>query len=84
MNEEQLNHLRLRNHIQVRNFLIDQLLVLVRTSTAQPDQSLQVIAARMRDAVNSMKFPQLDAAISLLAQQEYEEAIEDLLRDLQL
>ena len=84
MNEEQLNHLRLKNRIQVRDFLIDQLLALVRTSTAQPDQSLRVIAARMRDAVNSMKFPQLDAAISLLAQSEYEEAIEDLLRDLQL
>lgn len=82
--EEQLNLLRVSSRLQVRDALIDHLLALVRKSTPEPDQALQVIATRMRDAIQSMKFPQADAAISTLAQAEYEEAIEGLLRDLNL
>ena len=82
--EEQLNLLRLSNRLQVREALIDHLLALVRKSTPEPDRDLLVIASRMRDAIQSMKFSQMDAATSTLAQAEYEEAIEGLLRDLNL
>lgn len=82
--EEQLNLLRLSNRLQVRDALIDHLLALVRKSTPESDRALRVIAAQMRDATQSMKFPQVDAAISTLAQAEYEEAIEGLLSDLNL
>lgn len=84
MTEDELALFRLKTSLQVRDFLIDQLLALVRDCVPESAARVRSIARVMRETAAGMTHPNQHAAVSALAQAEYEAAIQELLAGLEL